>query len=288
MSVTETTNADAGISPADFDYLRALVREHTAIELDLGQEYLAETRLAPVARQYELDGIAAVIAAMKAPSAAELRTDVLDAMTTNETSFFRDSHPFEDLTNEIIPGILAARGPADPLVIWCGACSSGQEPYSLAILLNERFPELVQQRRVKILATDYSRTMVKRCAEGRYSQFEVNRGLPAPHLLTYFEQEGRDWVVRQDLRRMITTSELNLLGDWPQVPRADLVLLRNVLIYFSNETKRRILERIAFDVLRPDGYLLLGSSETTLNISDAFETQRFTQGSCYRPRPKGN
>ncbi len=287
MSMTDQTAATTGVTPADFDFLRGIIRDKSAIELDDGKEYLVDTRLAPVARQHELDGVAELVKKLRAGGAAALEIDVIDAMTTNETSFFRDRHPFKDLTEHLIPELLEDKKPGEPLTIWCAASSSGQEPYTLAILLHESFPELVQQRRIRMVATDLSPTMVKRTAEGRYSQFEVNRGLPAPFLLTYFEQEGRDWVARSDLRAMIEASELNLLHSWTGIPRCDLVLIRNVLIYFSIPTKKEILDRIADEVLKPDGYLMLGSSETTLNITDRYETRRFDRGSCYVPKPQG-
>ena len=182
-----------------------------------------------------------------------------------------------------MPELLANRNPAATIRIWCGACSSGQEPYTLAMLFNEHFPELVAARRVRILATDLSRTMVARSNEGRYSQFEVNRGLPAPMLIKYFDQVGRDWQAKPELRDMVEAKECNLLERWPMVPKSDIVFLRNVLIYFSAETKTTILERIRTEVLNPDGYLFLGSSETTLNLPTHLKAMRFDRGQCYRP-----
>jgi chemotaxis protein methyltransferase CheR len=284
MTSQQTEERTNEITDEDFAYLQVLVRDRSAIELEVGQEYLVDSRLRPVARQHDLADLATLVRSLRASMSPTLEADVIDAMTTNETSFFRDRHPFDDLTETIIPEIMAKKGAGEPLTIWSGASSSGQEPYTLAILLNENFPTLVQQRMFRIVATDLSPTMVKRTAEGRYSQFEVNRGLPAPFLLTYFEQEGRDWVVRSDLADMIEAKELNLLDEWSAVPRCDLVLLRNVLIYFSQETKHMILEKIRTEILRPDGYLLLGSSETTLNINDNYAIHRFERGSCYRPK----
>ncbi len=288
MTVTEQASAtDNEITPQDFDFLRTLLLRVSAIEISPGQEYLVDSRLAPVARQHELDGIAGVIRTLRAGLKPEIQKDVIDAMTTNETSFFRDQHPFKDLVDHVIPDLLAGKVATDPLVIWSAACSSGQEPYTLAIVLNEHFPELIRQGRIRIVATDLSATMVNRCTEGRYSQFEVNRGLPAPHLLTYFEQDGREWVASRELAKMIEASELNFLDPWPDIPRCDLVLLRNVLIYFPIETKQMILDRVRSNVLRPTGYLLLGSSETTLNTGGGFEAERFDRATFYRPQPQG-
>lgn len=289
MTISETS-ADTStptIAPADFAFLQALLKRVAGIELAERQDYLVDSRLPPVARAHELPDASSIIAKLRHGIDTELKTDVVDAFTTNETSFFRDHHPFADLTEHVIPEILAARGPADRLTIWCAACSSGQEPYTLAMILSETFPELIDSKRVRIVATDLSRTMVSRVKEGRYSQLEVNRGLPAPLLLKYFEQEGRDWIARPELRDMIETRTINLLEDWPGIPRCDLVMLRNVLIYFADDTRREILTRIAHDVLKPDGSLFLGSSETVLNLNVSFETRRFDRGSCYRPETKG-
>lgn len=283
MTVSETQSPT--LSADDFAFLQALLKRKAGIEIAEQQAYLVDSRLPPVARAHELENPPDIISALRAtpPSGSELETDVIDAFTTNETSFFRDHHPFEDLTNHIVPELLEKISPASRLTIWCGASSSGQEPYTLAMMLSEKFPELVAARRVRIVATDLSRTMVSRTKEGRYSQLEVNRGLPAPLLLKYFEQDGREWVARPELRNMIETHIVNLLDPWPVVPTCDLVLLRNVLIYFDTDTRRDILTRIATDVLRPEGYLLLGSSETVLNLDVPYKTRRFDRGSCYQP-----
>jgi len=278
----EATDPDTEIADGDFHYLRELVRAKAGIELEENHQYLVESRLPPIARQHSLSGITAVMRRVRQKVDPELEIDVIDAMTTNETSFFRDQHPFADLTEHLIPELLEAKAPGDPLTIWCAASSSGQEPYTLAILLNENFPELVNSRQVKIVATDLSRTMAKRTAEGRYSQFEMNRGLPAKYLVKYFEQDGREWVISSDLRNLIETDEVNLLESWAVVPRCDLVLLRNVLIYFSTETKQEILGRIRTEILRPNGYLMLGSSETLINLDEHYEKRRMEKGSVYR------
>jgi chemotaxis protein methyltransferase CheR len=276
--------AAACVSPTEFAFLRGFLLEKCAIQIEPGQEYLVDSRLSPVARQYQLPDIPAVIAQLRAGTSAALANDVIDAMTTNETSFFRDQHPFTDLVDHVIPDILAKKGPAATLTIWCAACSSGQEPYTLAMLLHENFPHLVSQRRVQILATDLSPTMVKRTQEGRYSQFEVNRGLPAKLMVTYFEQTGRDWTVRADLRSLILAKPMNLIAPFAGIPRCDLVLIRNVLIYFPTEVKKNILDRIASGVLTPDGYLMLGSSESLLTVGVDYETRRFERASFYQPR----
>ena len=180
LSSSNASNEGGGLGAGDFDLLRKLLVDKAGIVLEPSQEYLADARLPPVARQHGMGGIGEIIAALRTGRNRELEIDVVDAFTTNETSFFRDSHPFDDFVKVVMPELIASRSPTSTIRIWCGACSSGQEPYTLAMLFNEHFPELVAARRIRILATDLSRTMVARTNEGRYSQFEVNRGLPAP------------------------------------------------------------------------------------------------------------
>jgi chemotaxis protein methyltransferase CheR len=282
MSPAPTDTRTSSVSATDFEFLRSFLAQRTAIQIAPGQEYLVESRLDKVARQHSLPDVSAVLAKLRAASPA-LANDVIDAMTTNETSFFRDQHPFDDIVTKIIPDLVSKLGPADPLTIWCAACSSGQEPYTLAILLNEHFGDLVRRRRVRIVATDLSSTMVGRTKEGKYSQFEVNRGLPAKHMITYFQQQGRDWQIRSDLRDLIDAKTMNLLEAWNGVPRCDLVLIRNVLIYFPAEVKHKILGRIKDQVLKPNGYLLLGSSETMVGGPPVYETSKLDKATCYRP-----
>jgi chemotaxis protein methyltransferase CheR len=275
-----------GLSTTDFGFLRQLLADRSAIVLDDGKEYLVQSRLGPVLRSGGMPSIAALVDAVRRDPRGPLAEQVIDAMTTNETSFFRDLHPFEALAEQIIPEILGRHGRTPRLTVWCGACSSGQEPYSLAITLLENFPEL-EPAQVRIIATDLSPTMVQRCREGRFSQLEVNRGMPARLLVRHFTQDGTDWVARAELRRMIHTSQLNLTESWDCVPRCDLVMLRNVLIYFSVETKQEILGRIRTRVLGPGGYLMLGASETTMNLDPVFERTSFGRSSCYRvPGPE--
>ncbi len=282
MTLSPTATKTSSVTAADFEFLRTFLAQKTAIQIAPGQEYLVESRLDKVARQHGLPDVGAVLGRVRGGNNA-VAADVIDAMTTNETSFFRDQHPFDDIVATIIPELLSKLGPADPLTIWCAASSSGQEPYTLAILLNEHFGDLVRRRRVKIVATDLSPTMVTRTKEGRYSQFEVNRGLPAKHMITYFQQQGRDWIVRNDLREMIDARMLNLLEPWSAIPRCDLVLMRNVLIYFPAEVKHKILARVKDQVLKPHGYLLLGSSETMVGGPQAYQTCKLAKATCYRP-----
>ncbi len=250
----------------DFDIISTMVKERSAIVLEPGKEYLVESRLVPVAQAHGLRDLHALAAAMKTAPNGPLVTDVIDAMTTNETSFFRDIRPFEALRTSIIPELVKVRAAERSITIWCGACSTGQEPYSVAMTLAEHFPELGNWQ-VRIIGTDLSATVVKQASRGVYTQLQVNRGVPAPLLVKYFERKGLDWQLKPEVRRMVTFQSLNLLDRWPLLGQLDLVFIRNVLIYFDHATKRGIFERIR-QILRPDGYLVLGGAETTTNIDD--------------------
>jgi chemotaxis protein methyltransferase CheR len=262
------------VGALDFQFLAALVRERAAIELDDSKDYLIASRLKPVAKEEGLASLTELVDRLRRAPRSRLEAKVIDAMTTNETSFFRDVHPFNALTDVIVPEVIAARGATSGLTIWCGAASSGQEPYSIAMTLTEKHPELVAANRVRIVATDISPTMVDRVKSGRYTQLEVNRGLPAKRLVKFFGQDGQDWVAARSLRSMIDTRLLNLIEPWMGLPRSDVVFLRNVLIYFSPDVKRQILGRIRTEVLKPGGFLFLGSSETTMNIDSNYQRRQ--------------
>lgn len=264
----------------DFDYICTLVRQRAAIVLDVDKTYLVESRLMPVARQAGLVSLQQLVAKLKAQSAKELQRQVVEALTTNETSFFRDVSPFEALKTHLLPALAAKLSPAQTLTIWCAACSSGQEPYSIAILLREHFPQLANGR-VKIIATDLSTHILERARQGRYSQFEVNRGLPAMLLMKYFERQGLEWRVKQDIRSMVEFRPLNLLESWSVLPPMDIIFLRNVLIYFDVETKKTMLTKVRRQ-LKSNGYLFLGAAETVINLDDNFATVSVDKARCYR------
>ena len=189
-------------------------------------------------------------------------------MTTNETYFFRDQHPFDALAKAVLPQMIEKRMGRRALTLWCAACSSGQEPYTIAMVLREKFPEL-ESWDVRILCTDISSEMLDRTRSGRYSQIEVNRGLPATMLIKYFGKVGTEWVVHEPLRRLLDVRALNLAGPWPSLGQIDIVFMRNVLIYFDVGTKSTILENTARS-LAPDGVLFLGGAETTINLTASF------------------
>lgn len=264
----------------DFHYIAKLVLERSAIVLDDNKGYLVEARMSSVCQEQGIDDIAALVVKLRASSGGPLQTLVVEAMTTNETSFFRDIKPFETLKIDLIPELMDRLKAERKIHIWCAACSSGQEPYSIAMALRETFPEL-EGWDITILATDLSAEMVERASKGSYSQIEVNRGLPAPLLIKYFERNGTSWQIREDLRRSIEFKQMNLIKPWPVIPPADILFIRNVLIYFDIEIKKQILANMR-KALRPGGYLLLGGAETTLNIDPSFQRIQDTQSPCYR------
>jgi chemotaxis protein methyltransferase CheR len=266
----------------EFDFIRGLVQEQSAIVLERDKVYLAETRLSALARREGFGSVNDIVAHLRFRPDNGLKCKVLEAMATTETSFFRDCHPFESLRQVVIPELLRQRAAQRCLYIWSGACSSGQEPYSLAMLLLDSFPALAGWT-VRILATDMSNEMLDRARQGVYSQLEVSRGLPARLLARFFQQQGTEWRIHEEVRRLVEFRPMNLIGPWPALPYLDMVLLRNVLIYFDLPTKKMILTKIG-QVLRPGGYLFLGGAETTLNIDDRFERIQFERSSYYRLR----
>ncbi len=268
------------LSPPDFQFVSQLVRQRSAIVLEVEKSYLLEARLTPLARAEGFASLEALIGQMRAQPFNGLHRKVVEAMTTNETSFFRDMHPFEALKKVVIPEVMKERGGQRQLNIWCAACSSGQEPYTVAMTILDAFPQLATWS-VKLLGTDLSGEMVAKSRAGKYGQIEVNRGLPAPLLLKYFEKKGMEWQVKPEVQRFTEFRELNLIEPWGTLPMMDVVFLRNVLIYFDVETKRAILNNVR-KVLHPWGYLFLGGAETTINLGDTFERVQFDKAGCYR------
>ena len=265
------------LAPPDFEYVAQLVRRRSAIVLEPGKEYLVEARLAPLAKELGLGGPTELVAKLRGDS-GPLAERVTEAMTTNETSFFRDLQPFDVLRRDVVPDLLERRASSRRLRIWCGASSSGQEPYTIAMVLDQ-IPGLAGWD-VEMLGTDISPEMVERARAGRYSQLEVNRGLPAPFLVKYFERDGTGYQLKEGIRRMVQYRLLNLAEPWPALGTFDIVFMRNVLIYFDVETKREIFGRIR-RVLAPDGYLFLGAAETTVNIDAGFERLPRERAGCY-------
>ncbi len=268
---------------ADFDYIARLIKDEAGITLERGKEYLVTSRLDPVAKSLGYPDIAALVLYLRNSGDEQQRRQLVESLTTHETSFFRDREPFEALRSKIIPDLIEKQKDKRELAIWCGAASSGQEPYSLCMLIREEFPQL-KNWKIDFVATDISRQILDRCETGVYSQMEVNRGLPVKLLVKYFDQKGSEWIVKPELRSMVSFKELNLLRSFAILPRCDLVLLRNVLIYFDVPTKREILEKVA-RTLKPHGVMLLGTAESTLSITDRFERMPLDRANCYTVRP---
>jgi chemotaxis protein methyltransferase CheR len=270
------------LEPRSFDYIAKLVRERSAIVLEANKAYLVESRLSPVARECGLDTIERLIEKLQEPNSQGLTQKVVDAMTTNETSFYRDLHPFQAMKSTIIPDLIKARASERVLNIWSNACSSGQEVYSIAMLLKENFPELGGWK-VRLIASDLSSKILEKAKTGIFTQTEINRGLPMPLLLKYFSKQGIQWKLNDEIRSMVDFRPINLIETFPTaISRMDIVFLRNVLIYFCPETKSSILNRVRTS-LRSDGCLFLGGSETTMNLNVKFEKQQVGSAVYYRP-----
>ncbi len=266
------------MTAADYDAVVRFVHDRAGIVLEPGKEYLVDSRLVPLARKHGLAGISAVVAKLRV---GQLAAEVIDAMVTTETSFFRDGIPFDTLRTAVLPPLLDRRATTRQLSIWCAAAASGQEPYTIAILLKEHFPELSGWR-IEFLATDLSSEMLRRARDGWYSAHEVARGLSAPLLAKYFRPDRGGHLVRDDLRAGIDFRPLNLTDPfWPVVGQFDIIFLRNVMIYFDVPTKQAVLGRVR-RVLKPDGHLLLGGAETTYGLDDAFERAADLAGGFYR------
>jgi chemotaxis protein methyltransferase CheR len=268
------------LSATDFTFVAQLIRREAAIVLAPGKEYLVEARLLPVAREAGASSVEAFLADLqRRPDPARQQT-IVDALTTNETSWFRDREPFTAMTDVIVPELLKTRGGVHKIRVWSAASSSGQEAYSLAITLQEELPAGWSY---EILGSDISSEMIKRAESAEYSQVEINRGLPAPQLIQYFERNGAHWRVTPTLRRNVSFRRLNLTAPLPALPPFDVIFLRNVLIYFDVATKKSVLRNVA-RLLRPDGWLFLGAAETTIGIDDNYERVAAGRTSAYRLR----
>ncbi len=272
------TSETPAITRENYAWLQQHIYRVSGIVLDDNKHYLLEARLLPVVRQEKLRGLNDLCALLRATTTGPLTRAVRDAMTTNETLFFRDAVPFRALQETLIPEMLAAQSIAPRLRIWSAACSSGQEAYSLAMMLLDMG---VPPCSFNILATDISASMLERGAAGRFTQLEVSRGLPAQQLVRYFRRIGADWQVRDEVRRLVRFQPFDLRDSPAALGQFDFVLCRNVLIYFDMPTKKRILEQLK-EALVPGGYLLLGAAETTLNLTEVFERRVIGPAFFYR------
>jgi chemotaxis protein methyltransferase CheR len=270
------------MTPSDYDFIRKLLKSRSGLVLAPEKHYLVESRLMPIARKHGLFNLTGLAARLKGPDAEALTVEVVEAMTTNESFFFRDKLPFEQFRDTVLPALMAAREAFRRIRIWCAAASTGQEPYSLAISLKEMGKEL-KGWRVEILATDISTEVLEKAKSGIYTQFEVQRGLPALMLIKYFSQVGEMWQIAPEIRGMVKFMPFNLLDDFSHLGRFDLVFCRNVLIYFDQTTKSAVLDRIA-DVTERDGYLVLGGAETVVGLTSRFKLITEKRGLYVQPQ----
>jgi chemotaxis protein methyltransferase CheR len=256
------------MTPEDIEHLAATLKSRSGLILGSDKTYLIESRLAPVARREGFANVSALLSSLRTKRDEKLMAAVTDAMTTNETFFFRDKIPFDQFRSDILPALAKTRLSGD-IKVWCAACSTGQEPYSLAMLMDEarmQFPRL----NLDILATDISERCLEKAQAGLYTQFEVQRGLPITMMVKHFEKVDEMWRISPKLRASIRFKKMNLLEDLRMVGRQDVIYCRNVLIYFDLETKKRVLEQMA-TLLTDDGCLFLGAAETVLGITDVFK-----------------
>jgi chemotaxis protein methyltransferase CheR len=267
------------VTPLDYDYLRKLLKERSGLMLSADKQYLIESRLMPVARKAGIANLSDLVSKLKT-GAEPLIVDVVEAMTTNESFFFRDKIPFDHFKDAIIPALLTARAAKRRIRIWCAAASTGQEPYSLAMCLKEMQVKLTGWQ-VELIATDLSNEVLEKAKVGLYTQFEVQRGLPIQLLVKYFTQIGEMWQIAPEIRSMVQYRPLNLLRDFSNLGSFDAIYCRNVLIYFDQDTKVSVLDRMA-RMLEPDGYLALGAAETVVGLTDSFKPMPDKRG-LYAP-----
>lgn len=264
------------IKPDDFALFQTLLKQRSGLVVTPDKAYLLESRLMPVARRWSMRGLDELAAAMRQRREEQMARDIVEAMTTNESSFFRDGRPFDQFRDVVLPELMARRTNERRIRIWSAACSSGQEPYSLAILLQENKP-LVAGWTIEIVGTDLSTEILAKARSGIYTQFEVQRGLPITQLVKYFTQNGDKWQISPDIKRMVTFREGNLLSDLGGMGQFDIVFCRNVLIYFDQPTKSQVLDRIS-KVMPDDGVLFLGGAETVLGITEKFKPMEGQRG----------
>lgn len=270
------------ISGVDFEYIRKLMHDHTALVLAEDKAYLVESRLGPLLKEIGVDSIRELVMRLKTESFNRIHQRVLEAMVTTETFFFRDGQPFTMLQQFILPTLLQQRQSERRLNIWCAGCSSGQEPYSIVMLLQEHFPQVITWD-LTLIASDISGEMLDRARQAQYTQYEVSRGLSPSLLKKYFQPQGKGWRLNPDIRQWVDYRQFNLAKVWPTLPRMDIIFMRNILIYFDVPTKQRILAQVR-QLLRPDGYLFLGGGETTINLNADFKPTQFDKSICYRLR----
>jgi chemotaxis protein methyltransferase CheR len=270
------------LSPLSFEFVRNLLRERSAHSLEDDKVYLVETRLLSVARRHGFKSVEDLLLHLQNRKKEALVVEIVEAMTINETSFFRDEDVFKALQQSVLPELIRRRSHLRCLNIWSACCSSGQEPYSISMILRRDFPAL-DGWNVRLFASDLSKAMLARARRGFFTELEVSRGLPADLRESYFAKHENGWQIQDALRRMVEFRQINLSGAWPELPPLDLVLMRNVLIYFDTATKQKILDKVC-RVIHPDGYLVLGGAESTLHLDNRFLPVSFGNVSFFQLR----
>lgn len=270
------------LSQASFDFVRTVLRERSAHSLEDDKEYLVETRLLPLARRQGFKSVEELVLQLRRRKSEKLLVEIVEAMTINETSFFRDESAFNAMRQHVLPELVRQRADLRCLNIWSASCSSGQEPFSVAMLLRQHFPAIAGWN-IRLLASDLSKAMLTRAKRGVYSDLEISRGVSTELREIYFQKREDGWHIHSDLRRMVEFHQINLSGPWPEMPPLDLVLLRNVLIYFDTPTKQQILDKIC-RIIHPNGYLVLGGAESTLHLDARFVPVSFENVSFFRLR----
>jgi chemotaxis protein methyltransferase CheR len=271
------------LTHADHEFLRTLLHQRTGIQLDPSREHFAEMRLGGLANDQGFDSLPDVLDAVRTEEHwGALHRLVVEALAISETSWFRDAPLWDDLRETLLPTLLERRRDSRTLSLWSAACASGQEPYSLAMVLHELGDRLAGWQ-VRLLATDFSHGILKRARAGCYSPIEMNRGLPAAQLVRHFRKTSEGWELRPEVRSRVEFREMNLAQAWPELPPMDVVLMRNVLLYFEPELRRRVLRQLA-RLLKPDGVLVLGAAETTLTMDDSFAALPLARTVVYRRR----
>ncbi len=256
------------MTPADYQFLKQFLKTRSGLVLNDEKQYLIESRLLPVVRENGMETISNLVSALQRPGEKALETAVVEAMTTNESFFFRDKTPFDNFREVMLPALIKNRASRRKLRIWCAAASTGQEPYSLGMCLDE-FASQLAGWRIEVIGTDLSNDVLEKARTGIYSQFEVQRGLPVQMLLKYFTQTGELWQISNELRSRVQWKQLNLLENFSHLGEFDIVFCRNVLIYFDQEAKTDVLNRIAKQ-MSSDGYMVLGAAETVVGLTSSF------------------
>jgi len=257
------------VKPDDFAFFTKYIYDQTGLVLGPDKMYLIESRLAPLARKYNVANIDLLVGQLRTARTNDLQRDIVDAMMTNESFFFRDGKPFDQFRQLVLPGLLQSRAAKKSFRIWCAAASTGQEPYTLAMILKEEAAKLAGWR-VDIVGTDISHDALERAKSGVYTQFEVQRGLPIQLLVKYFKQQGDKWGIAPEIRSAVQYRSFNLLSEFASLGSFDVIFCRNVLIYFDQKTKGQILDRMA-KLMPADGVLYLGGAETVLGVTERFQ-----------------